>query len=49
MELVQWTTDRGPAVRPSPLLDLPSPEVLTLAGALDRTAADAVNLAPTED
>jgi len=47
MELVQWTTDRGPAIRPSPLLDLPSPEVL--AGALDRTAADAMNLAPTED
>ncbi len=49
MELVQWTTDRGPAVRPAPVFDLPSPEVVTLAGALDRTAADRMNLAPIED
>ncbi len=49
MELVQWTADRGPAARPSPAVERLSPAVLTLAAALDRTAADARNLAPTED
>jgi UDP-2,3-diacylglucosamine pyrophosphatase LpxH len=49
MELVQWTADRRPVVRPSPASERPSPAVLTVAEALDRTAADAMNLAPTED
>jgi UDP-2,3-diacylglucosamine pyrophosphatase LpxH len=49
MELVEWTADHRPAVRESPVFDLPSPAGLPLAGALDRTAAHARHLAPTED
>jgi UDP-2,3-diacylglucosamine pyrophosphatase LpxH len=40
MELIQWTTGRNPAIGPFTALDLPSPEVLTLAGALDRYDTD---------
>jgi len=40
MELIQWAAGRSPAVGPLSTLDLPSPEVLTLAGAFDRYDGD---------